>query len=74
GRQVFVPMDWIIGGEQQVGQGWRMLMECLAAGRAISLPALGSAMQQTALYVSNGYGQIREQFGMPVGKFHAVAG
>ena len=74
GRQVFVPMDWIIGGEQQVGQGWRMLMECLAAGRAISLPALGSAMQQAALYVSNGYGQIREQFGMPVGKFHAVAG
>lgn len=74
GRQVFVPMDWIIGGEQQVGQGWRMLMECLAAGRAISLPALGSAMQQTALYVANGYGQIREQFGMPVGKFHAVAG
>jgi acyl-CoA dehydrogenase len=74
GRQVFVPMDWIIGGEQQVGQGWRMLMECLAAGRAISLPALGSAMQQTALYVANGYGQIREQFGMPVGRFHAVAG
>lgn len=74
GRQVFVPMDWVIGGEKQVGQGWRMLMECLAAGRAISLPAVGSAMQQTALYVSNGYGQIREQFGLPVGKFHAVAG
>ncbi|SEF33312.1 acyl-CoA dehydrogenase [Variovorax sp. NFACC27] len=74
GRQVFVPMEWIIGGEPQVGQGWRMLMECLAAGRAISLPALGSAMQQTALYVANGYGRIREQFGMPVGRFHAVAG
>lgn len=74
GRQVFVPVDWVIGGEKQVGQGWRMLMECLAAGRAISLPALGSAMQQTALYVSNGYGQIREQFGLPIGKFHAVAG
>jgi acyl-CoA dehydrogenase len=74
GRQVFVPMDWVIGGEKQVGQGWRMLMECLAAGRAISLPALGSAMQQTALFVSNGYGQIREQFGMPVGRFQAIAG
>ncbi|VTU34965.1 acyl-CoA dehydrogenase [Variovorax sp. PBL-E5] len=74
GRQVFVPMDWVIGGEAQVGQGWRMLMECLAAGRAISLPALGSAMQQTALYVSNGYAQIREQFGLPIGKFHAIAG
>ena len=74
GEQVFVPMDWVIGGESKVGQGWRMLMECLAAGRAISLPALGSAMQQTALYVSNGYGQIREQFGLPIGRFDAVAG
>ena len=74
GEQVFVPMDWIIGGEKQVGQGWRMLMECLAAGRAISLPALGSAMQQTALFVANGYGRIREQFGLPIGRFHAVAG
>ena len=73
GHQVFVPMDWIIGGEERVGQGWRMLMECLAAGRAISLPALGSALQQTALFVANGYGQIREQFGLPIGKFHAVA-
>lgn len=74
GREVFIPMDWIIGGEQQVGQGWRMLMECLAAGRAISLPALGSAMQQTALFVANGYGQVREQFGLPIGRFDAIAG
>ncbi len=74
GDNVFVPMDWIIGGEPQVGQGWRMLMECLAAGRAISLPALGSAMQQTTLFVINGYGQIREQFGLPIGKFHVIAG
>lgn len=74
GDEVFVPMDWVIGGEAQVGQGWRMLMECLAAGRAISLPALGAAMQQTALYVVNGYGQVREQFGLPIGKFHAIAG
>lgn len=74
GRQVFVPLDWVIGGEAQVGQGWRMLMECLAAGRAISLPALGSAMQQSALFVTQGYGRIREQFGLPIGRFHAVAG
>jgi len=74
GRQVFLPMEWVIGGEERVGQGWRMLMECLAAGRALSLPALGAAMQQTSLFVSHGYGQIREQFGMPVGRFHAVAG
>jgi acyl-CoA dehydrogenase len=74
GRDVFVPMDWVIGGQAQVGQGWRMLMECLAAGRAISLPALGAAMQQTALFVVNGYGQVREQFGLPIGRFHAIAG
>lgn len=74
GEDVFVPMDWIIGGEQQVGQGWRMLMESLAAGRAISLPALGAATQQTSLFVANGYGRIREQFGLPIGKFDAVAG
>ncbi|RZI83328.1 MAG: acyl-CoA dehydrogenase [Rubrivivax sp.] len=74
GHEVFVPMDNVIGGESQVGQGWRMLMECLAAGRAISLPALGSATQQVSLYVANGYGQIREQFGLPIAKFHAVAG
>jgi len=74
GEDVFVPMDWVIGGEERVGQGWRMLMECLAAGRAISLPALGAAMQQTALFVVNGYGQVREQFGLPIGRFHAVAG
>ncbi|SHN31740.1 acyl-CoA dehydrogenase [Rhizobacter sp. OV335] len=73
GENVFVPMDWVIGGEQQVGQGWRMLMECLAAGRAISLPAMGAAMQQTALFVMSGYGQIREQFGLPIAKFHAIA-
>jgi len=73
GHDVFVPMDHIIGGEAQVGQGWRMLMACLATGRAISLPALGSATQQGSLFVANGYGQIREQFGLPIGRFHAVA-
>jgi len=74
GTDVFVPMDWVIGGEERVGEGWRMLMECLAAGRAISLPAMGAAMQQTALFIINGYGQVREQFGLPIGKFHVIAG
>lgn len=74
GEDVFVPMDWIIGGEQQVGQGWRMLMESLAAGRAISLPALGAATQQSSVFIANGYGKVREQFGLPIGKFDAVAG
>ncbi|MCW5627703.1 MAG: acyl-CoA dehydrogenase [Rhodoferax sp.] len=73
GKDVFVPMDWVIGGEPMVGQGWRMLMESLAAGRAISLPALGAALQQTSVFVTVGYGRIREQFGLQISRFHAVA-
>jgi acyl-CoA dehydrogenase len=73
GEDVFVPMEWVIGGEERVGHGWRMLMESLAAGRSLSLPALGAAMQQTALYVVSGYGRIREQFGLPIGRFHVIA-
>lgn len=74
GTDVFVPIDWVIGGEPQIGRGWQMLMQSLAAGRSISLPALGSAMQQTSLFVVNGYGQVREQFGLPIGRFDAIAG
>ncbi|MEO8023944.1 acyl-CoA dehydrogenase, partial [Polaromonas sp.] len=74
GQKVFVPMEWIIGGEDKVGQGWRMLMECLAAGRAISLPALGAATQQASLFVVTGYGQVRQQFGLPIGRFDAIGG
>lgn len=74
GEDVFVPLDWVIGGEEQMGQGWRMLMDCLAAGRAISLPALGAATQQASLFIASGYSKIREQFGLPIGKFDAIAG
>jgi acyl-CoA dehydrogenase len=74
GRDVFIPVDWIIGGEPGIGQGWKMLMECLAAGRAISLPSLGASLQQLSLYVTSGYARVREQFGLPIGRFHAVAG
>ena len=73
GDDVFIPLDYVIGGEENVGKGWRMLMESLAAGRAISLPALGSALQQASLFVANGYGRLRVQFGLPISKFHAVA-
>lgn len=43
GEDVFIPMDWLIGGSDYAGKGWRMLVECLSAGRGISLPALGTA-------------------------------
>ena len=51
GHDVFIPMEWLIGGADYAGKGWRMLVECLSAGRGISLPALGTAMGHlTATY------------------------
>ncbi len=72
GRDVFIPMDWIIGGERMVGQGWRMLMECLAAGRAISLPSSGTAGAKAMLRVTTAYGRIRKQFGISVGRMEGI--
>jgi acyl-CoA dehydrogenase len=72
GTDVFIPMDWVIGGEKMVGQGWRMLMECLAAGRAISLPSSGAAGAKAMLRFSSAYGRIRKQFGLPVAKMEGL--
>ena len=71
GKDVFIPMDWIIGGEKMAGQGWRMLMECLAAGRAISLPSSGAAGAKAMLRFTTAYGRIRKQFGLPVAGWRA---
>ncbi|MDB5539578.1 MAG: fadE [Devosia sp.] len=73
GRNVFVPMDFLIGGIEYAGQGWRMLMECLATGRAISLPAIGTVSIKQALRVTSAYARIRRQFGIPVGLMEGVA-
>jgi acyl-CoA dehydrogenase len=72
GRDVFVPLDAIIGGAKMAGQGWRMLVQQLAVGRSIVLPsnALGAAM--AAVYASGAYARLRRQFGLPIGKFHGV--
>ena len=72
GRDVVIPMDWVIGGEAMAGQGWRMLMECLAAGRAISLPSSATAGTKTMLRLSSAYGRIRKQFGLPVARMEGV--
>lgn len=72
GQDVFIPMDWVIGGEQMVGNGWRMLMECLAAGRAISLPSSGTAGAKMMLRVTTAYGRIRKQFGLSVAKMEGL--
>jgi acyl-CoA dehydrogenase len=72
GRDVFIPMEFIIGGEKMAGQGWRMLMECLAAGRAISLPSSATAASKAMLRFTTAYARIRKQFGLPVGKMEGL--
>ena len=72
GKDVFVPLDSIIGGPEMAGQGWRMLVELLSVGRGITLPsnALGGA--KAAVYATGAYARIRRQFNLPIGKFHGV--
>ncbi len=72
GRDVFVPLDFIIGGRPMAGQGWKMLMERLAAGRSISLPALAAAGGQISTRVVGAYATVREQFDTPIGRFEGI--
>jgi acyl-CoA dehydrogenase len=72
GKDVFIPLDWVIGGRAQVGNGWRMLMECLAAGRAISLPSSNVGMAKLAVRGTGAYAAVRRQFRTAVGKFEGV--
>ncbi len=72
GKDVFIPIDWIIGGEEYIGKGWSMLMECLSDGRAISLPALGTAASKLASRYTGSYSRIRKQFRTPIGYFEGV--
>jgi acyl-CoA dehydrogenase len=72
GHDVFIPMDNVIGGVDQVGKGWKMLMSALAAGRGISLPSLSAAGAAFAADVTGAYARIREQFHVPIAKFEAI--
>ncbi|MCF6218102.1 MAG: acyl-CoA dehydrogenase [Gammaproteobacteria bacterium] len=72
GNDVFIPMAWVIGGPDMVGQGWRMLMECLAAGRSISLPALSTGAGKLSCRATGAYARIRQQFKTPIGMFDGV--
>jgi acyl-CoA dehydrogenase len=72
GKDVFIPMEWIIGGPKQIGKGWRMLMECLAAGRAISLPSASVGTAKLAVRGTSAYCAIRRQFKTAIGKFEGV--
>jgi acyl-CoA dehydrogenase len=72
GQDVFVAMDAIIGGPEMAGKGWRMLVECLSAGRGISLPALSAASGLGMYGATSAYAAIRRQFNLPVGRFEGV--
>lgn len=72
GRDVFIPLDWIIGGQQNAGKGWRMLMECLGVGRGISLPALATAAGEMSYLLVGAFASIRQQFKISVGHFEGV--
>ncbi|HUG99053.1 MAG TPA: acyl-CoA dehydrogenase [Gammaproteobacteria bacterium] len=72
GRDVFVPMDWVIGGQAQVGNGWKMLMDCLSVGRAISLPALSTGCAKVAARMTGAYARVRRQFRIPIGRFEGI--
>ena len=72
GENVFIPMDFIIGGQQNIGRGWQMLVACLGAGRGISLPALGVSVSQASFKSSAEYAAVREQFGLSIGKFEGI--
>lgn len=72
GKDVFVPLDAIIGGPKMAGQGWRMLVEQLSVGRCISLPSNSTGGAKAATFATGAYGRIRRQFNMPIGRFEGV--
>lgn len=72
GKDVFIPMDYLIGGADNIGKGWRMLVESLSAGRGISLPAVGVAAGKTTARFTGAYARIRKQFNTSIGRFEGV--
>ncbi len=72
GKDVFVPLDTLIGGTEMAGQGWRMLIECLSVGRAISLPSCSTGGVKMGALATGAYARIRKQFNLPIGRFEGV--
>ncbi|GAC33799.1 acyl-CoA dehydrogenase FadE [Paraglaciecola polaris] len=72
GTDIFVPLDYIIGGVEMAGQGWRMLVECLSVGRCITLPSTSAGGAKSIALATGAYARIRRQFKMPVGKMEGV--
>ena len=72
GKDVFVPLDYIIGGREMAGKGWKMLVELLSVGRAITLPSTSAGGGQTASYATGAYARIRRQFNTPISNFEGI--
>ena len=72
GQDIFVPLDYIIGGNKMIGQGWRMLVECLSVGRVITLPSASAGGAKSIALATGAYARIRRQFKMPVGKMEGI--
>lgn len=72
GKDVIVPINSIIGGVEGAGKGWRMLMESLAAGRGISLPASSAGGIKSVMRVTGAYAAVRKQFGVQIGRFEGI--
>lgn len=72
GNKVFIPMEQVIGGQDMLGEGWTMLLECLSIGRSISLPAMGTGAGKAASLASGSYALVREQFGRSISRFEGV--
>lgn len=72
GQDIFVPLDYIIGGNKMIGQGWRMLVECLSVGRVITLPSSSAGGAKSIALATGAYARIRRQFKMPVGKMEGI--
>lgn len=72
GKEVFIPLEQIIGGVERRGQGWRMMMECLVVGRGISLPGLSTAISQFCMRMSSAYALVRRQFHRPILQFEGI--
>ncbi|MGH8072965.1 MAG: acyl-CoA dehydrogenase [Lysobacter sp.] len=72
GREVFIPLSQLIGGEAYAGKGWQMLVECLSIGRSITLPSTASGGAKIAAVATGAYARIRKQFGLSIGRFEGV--
>ena len=72
GKDVFIPLSYLIGGREYLGKGWMMLMNCLSVGRSISLPAVGTGAAKFTSLTTGQYAQLREQFNVPLSAFEGI--